>query len=233
MTTEPLPRGQQVMLQRLMAEHTMTDEKADQLLQKLIAANVDVGGSNVSNTTECFASINQQLKRGFGLEMMTMISNNNNNNDNDDNSNDGNNNNNSKGQKIHAVVNTDLDDVAKESFGSIVGYHERTYLRCILEALATEGPSVRSTLVNLRTENETVKMDLDTADRFIETLLDQHWLAWGDDETSETTTTTRRRRESMNAKIILGPRAYMELHRSLTDMGYPEEDMPQFIFHQM
>ena len=209
MTTEPLPRGQQVMLQRIMAEHTMTDEKAEALLQELIAARVDVEG--VSTTAECFASINRQLKRGFGLEIMTMISNDNGN----------------KGEKIHAVVNAHVDDVAKESFGNLMGYHERAYLRCILEALASDGPSVRSTLVNLRTENESVKMDLDTADRFLETLLEQQWLAW------DSSATQQRRRESMNSKIILGPRAYMELHRSLTDMGYPEEDMPQFIFHQV
>lgn len=210
MTTEPLPRGQQVMLQRIMAEHTMTDEKAEALLQELIAARVDLEG--VSTTAECFASINQQLKRGFGLEIMTMIVSNDNNN------------------KIHAVVNADVDDVAKESYGNLLGYHERAYLRCILEALAADGPSVRSTLVNLRTENESCKMDLDTADRFLETLLEQQWLAW---DSGSGAMQQQRRRESMNSKIILGPRAYMELHQSLTDMGYPEEDMPQFIFHQV
>ena len=206
--TDPLPRGQQMLLQRLMAEHTMTDEQADAVLQQLVDAKEDLG--RASTITQCFSSINQQLKKGFGLEIMTMISS-------DDNN-----------QKIHAVVCADIDTVAKESFAGIVGYNERKYLKVLLESLV-EGPSVRSTLINLRTEDESVKLDLDAADKFLETLLDEHWLAY--DTSTSSSQSQQRRRESMNAKITLGPRAFLELNHVLTDAGYPKEELPQFVFH--
>jgi Nse1 non-SMC component of SMC5-6 complex len=195
--TDPLPRPQQLFLQRLMASHSMTDEEALQVWNELDEEETDL--------TACLRSINKQLVKGFGLEIVTMVG---------------------EGGKIrHAVINQHADEVAKGSFSTAVDPNHRFYIRLVLEAL-TEGPSVRSTLINLRTElQEPLKLDLDKADKCIQQLLEEHWLTLDTDATQQ-------RRESMNAKIQLGPRAFLEMSSLLTDLGYPKEDLPQFVFHR-
>jgi Nse1 non-SMC component of SMC5-6 complex len=198
--TDPLPRPQQLFLQRLMAAHSMTDEEALQVLNDLDEERE----LEQRDVTACLRSINKQLVKGFGLEIVTMIA---------------------KGGKVqHAVINQHADDVAKASFSAVVDPSQRFFIRLVLEALA-EGPSVRSNLINLRTDlQEPLKLDLDKADKCIQQLLEEHWLTLSTDSTQ--------RRESMNAKILLGPRAFLELSRLMTDLGYPKDDLPQFVFHR-
>lgn len=177
----------------------MTDAQANAVLGQL--EDEEIGADNL---TQCLESINKQLTKGFGLEIASMVVN---------------------GVKIHAVINQHADAVAKESFGQRVDVHDRAFTRLVLEELC-EGPSARSTLINLRSElQEPLKMDLDRAERNVEMMLEEHWLSYDEG-------TTANRRDSMAAKLKLGPRAFLELAHLLTDFGFPKEDLPQFIFYR-
>lgn len=211
--TEPLTKGQQMLLQRLMANHVMTDAEATTLFEQIKEANdIDIGRCN--DLKHALDKINKQLRRGFGLQIATMVST-------------------SDilppaGQKFHAIIDQHADDVAKESFLSHYDMNERAYLRIILEYLACTEPSpivARSTLINQRLElKDPYKLSLDGAGTCIDKLIDEHWLTMVDE--------THQRRDSMTANIQLGPRAYLELSHLLIDYGFPKEDLPQFIFYK-
>jgi hypothetical protein len=198
--TEPLPKGQKVMLQSLLANHTLNDEEAQTLLD-----SVDEEAMGATSLNQCFESINRQLTKGFGLEIVSMMN---------------------KGKKIHAVINQHADDVAKNSFSSRLDPHARAFVRQVLEVLSTDGPSARSTLINLRSElKEPLRMDLETAERHVEMLLEEEYLFFEEG-------TGENRRDSMSAKIKLGPRAFLELMHLLTDLGFPQEELPQMFFYR-
>ncbi|CAB9509665.1 expressed unknown protein [Seminavis robusta] len=198
--TDPLPLGQKLFLQKLAAVHTMTDETAQEFLDQF-----DPDDMQCDCVDDCLTSINKQLTVGFGMEIVTMVD--------------------KDGNKFHALINQHADQVAKESFGSTYDADTRYFVRQVLESLV-EGPSVRSTLINLRTKLQPpLKLDIDKADQCIENLLDEHWLQRDDGD-------NKRRRDSMNAKIELGPRAFLELSVLLMDMGFPQDDLPQFLFHR-
>lgn len=183
-----------MLLQRIMAAHCVTDEQANKMMDE-IDDELDA-----DTLTECLSSINKGLKC-FGLEIATMIG--------------------KDGERHHAIINQHACEVAKKSFAQVDAHH-RAFIRLLLEQLV-DGPCVRSTLINLRGDlKDPLKMDLDGADKCIETLLEEHWLCLEDEG----------KLGDMHSKIQLGPRAFLELTHLLTDMGYPDDDLPQFIFHR-
>ena len=213
---EPLSVGQQLLLQRLMAAHIMTDHQARELFEEL---SNEMDGA-FRSMEHCFGSINKQLTKGFGLEIATVCMSSGDGDENDEN-------NNAK-QKFHAIINRHDDDVAKKSFGFSFNLHERALIRLVIGKLVEDGSSDRKTLINLRSDlQEPYKLTLSQAEHCIEVLLEEEWLILGPEENNG-----RRRRESMQAKVQMGPRAYLELSQVLTNMGMEEDELPQFIFHR-
>lgn len=150
--------------------------------------------------------MNEQLSRGFGLEVATV---------------------NLEGTKYHAIVNTDSDDkIAKQSFSHVFTPHERAFIRLVLEKLCDEEASPRMDLVNLRLslQDPYKTIPIDAAEHVIDSLLEEHWLTVSSASTD--------RRKSMNAQYQIGPRAYLELSSLLVDFGMPKDDLPQMIFHR-
>jgi Nse1 non-SMC component of SMC5-6 complex len=219
-TVKPLSRGQQLLLQRLMAAHILTDDQARDLFQEL-STDMD---ETFPSLERCFGSINQQLTKGFGLEIMdaapTAAA-------------SGSASRTVKKEKFHAVINVHDDEVAKQAFGSHINAHERALIRLIVEKLVDEGhPTDRKTLINLRLElEEPYKLTLAQSEHCVELLLDEQWLvvAPADDNNG---TGSGRRRESLQAKLQLGPRMYLELSHLLMSLGMGQDELPQFIFHR-
>lgn len=246
--TDPLPQGQQMFLQRLMAEHVMTDKRAEEVWKEIQGMMMqqqqqqqkaeDDDGDNSSMLEEmmalpdCLRSINQQLTTGFGLEIATMITRG----EGDDGG--------SGSEKVHAVINQHADNVAKQSFPSVVDHNLRAYIRIVLETLVCgsgeeEGTkkssaTARSTLINMRSDlHDPLKLDMDSADQCLQMLLDEHWLTIAKNSSGKNgSSSSQRRRSSMKAGIQLGPRAFLELSHLLTDLGYPQDELPQFVFHR-
>jgi hypothetical protein len=203
--TQPLVRGQQLMLQRLMAAHVLTDDQAKVLYEEL---SPEMKGA-CSSLENCFGQINTQLTKSFGLEIATVsmaIGD-------------------KKQQKYHAVINCHADEVAKKSFHFSCTTHDRAFIRLILTHLVESNSAQRSDLINLRSDlPEPYKLTMAAAEYCIETLLEEKWLVLDVEEGG--------RRESMKATIQIAPRSYLELSHLLTDLGFPQEDLPQFIAHR-
>jgi len=151
--TEELPRGQQLLLQRLIANHSMTSKEATRIFEELVLhtkdyldENEDVFedgeqegagsgsangsrdknnfmGQGIGTLQDAFVSINRQLKPGFGLEIVTMV----------DTSGNG-------AKYFHAVVNTAADEVAKSDtvFSKSWNPHERAFVRLVMRALVDQ-----------------------------------------------------------------------------------------------
>jgi hypothetical protein len=189
--TEPLALEEQLFLQRLMASHVMDHTTALKVFQ----------GDDLD---ESLPVMNQQLTKGFGLEVATVILNK---------------------TKYHAIINTHADDIAKlsEHFNA----HERGLIRLIFQCLVEEPAQPRSKLMNLRGDlEEPLKLTLTGAEHVVEMLLEEQWLRVASAEEEN-------RRESMQALLELSPRTYLELSHLLVDMGMEQETMPQFLFHRL
>ena len=183
-----------MLLQRIMAAHCVTDEEAKDIMKSI---DEDMGSNSL---THCLRSINGGLKL-MGMEIVTMIG--------------------EDGEKWHALIDRNACDVARKCFPRL-DIHSRAFIRLVMEKLAEEGPTVRSTLINLRGDlKENLKMDLDSADECIQSLLEERWLV-----------VDKKKGNDMNCKIKLAPRAFLELTSLLTEAGYPKEELPQFLFHR-
>lgn len=148
--TEPLTRGHQLFLQRLLAQHCLNDEDAKKLHEEL-------NDTRSKTLEQSFSIMNKQLSTGFGLEVATV---------------------NLNGTKYHAIVNTDADDkVAKSSFSHIHNPHELAFIRLVLEKLV-EQDSPRMDLVNLRLNLESPykQIDISAAEHVVDSLLEQEWI---------------------------------------------------------
>ena len=215
--TEPLAKGQQLFLQRLLASHVFDDDQALAVFKEL---KPDM--PTCENLNDCLSQINTQLTKGFGLEVATVSFK-------EQNSN--------VFKQYHAIINTQQDKVAKDAFvAHSFDLNDRAFLRLVYEHLASEGNSLRSNLINLRNElKDNISLTMARAEHVIETLLEEKWLVvvdGNDDEEGGGTQSSSRRRESVHATIGLGPRSFLELSHYLQDLGYPEEDLPQFLFHR-
>jgi hypothetical protein len=222
---QPLARGQQLMLQRLLAAHVLTDDQAKTLYQELQEADDnddDASQQDPPQTLEeAFQEINAQLTTAFGLEVATVSMKLDT----------------THHTKYHAIINQHADGVAKQAFGNSFTPHERSMIRLILEKLVNDdgaeddnnAPSScqRKDLVNLRADLvEPYKLSLQGAEHLVETLVQEQWLV-------VSVEATQSRRDSMKATLQLGPRSFLELSHLLTDLGFPQDDLPQFIFHRM
>ncbi|KAG7363433.1 Nse1 non-SMC component of SMC5-6 complex [Nitzschia inconspicua] len=233
---QPLPAGQQMLLQRLMANHVMSNDKAKLTVSSLLEEVGENAMGSTENLSQIFSNINQQLNPAFGLEIVTMV----------DKSGE-------KAVKYHAVVNTQCDDVAKQySFEKAFTAHERAFIRLLMQRMVEEGTMKRKDCINLRsTLTKGFKLSLDDAERMVQILLDEEWLRVSarqensddeeeeeDGENDEPSQSSRKRqkkklrRESVQIKMELAPRSFMELSHYLSDLGLEEEDMPQFLFHR-
>jgi len=251
--TEPLPRGQQLLLQRLMASHCMSGKEATEVFESLVANgkefmggdqdednqddNSSFMGSGISTLQEAFVSINRQLKPGFGLEIVTMVD--------------------TTGKRakyFHAVVNTAADKVAKSAniFAKSWNPHERAFVRLVIGALVEQkaedegeedddedGESTsnnktnsvvgieKKVLVNQRAHiSGGFSLTLGQAQRVMEVLLDEKWLR------VSPAATENNRRDSGKAMIELAPRSYMELYHYIMDLGMEADKLPQFLYHR-
>jgi hypothetical protein len=211
---QPLARGQQLMLQRLLAAHVLSDDQAKTLYQELLQGDDDHDNNasqqeDPQTLEEAFQEINAQLTTAFGLEVATV---------------------NLSQTKYHAIINQHADGVAKQAFAQSFSPHERSMIRLILEKLVNDGadtPCQRKDLINLRGDLvEPYKLSLQGAEHLVETLVQEQWLVISE-------AATQSRRDSMQASLQLGPRSYLELSHLLTDLGLPQEELPQFIFHRM
>ena len=186
----------------------MTDHQARELFEEL---SNEMDGT-FRSMEHCFGEINKQLTKGFGLEIATVCMTNGY----------------TEKQKYHAIINRHDDEVAKKSFGFTFIQHEKALIRLVVEKLVEDGSSDRKTLINLRSDlKEPYKLTLPQAEHCIEVLLEEEWLILGPEEENGA-----RRRESIQAKVRMGPRSYLELSQVLTNMGLGEEELPQFIFHR-
>eukprot|EP00980_Cylindrotheca_fusiformis_P010197 scaffold2267_cov92-Cylindrotheca_fusiformis.AAC.16 len=240
-TTQALSRVEQLLLQRLMAAHVLDDKDAKSILceiqqqQQQLLTQDDNAATNANNNNasssleECFANINQQMTHGFGLEIATVVMD-------------------ASTTKYHAVMNTHGgDDVSKKAFEKHFDAHDRQFILLILQHLvdATANDNdnkvvvvARRDLYNLRGElQEPYRMSLQGAEHVVESLIQQQWL-----RISSTTATTanknknnkKRNESSMQATLELAPRSYLELsHLLVEDMVFPQDDLPQFLFHKL
>ena len=148
--TEELPRGQQLLLQRLIANHCVSNKEATRIFESLVAhgndyitekenesedgegtgdgdedtkGNNNIMGKGIDTLENAFVSINRQLKPGFGLEIITMV----------DTSGNG-------AKYYHAVVNTAADEIAKSEnvFSKSWNPHERAFVRLVMGALVDQ-----------------------------------------------------------------------------------------------
>lgn len=150
----------------------------------------------------------------------------------------------------------------KETFVTRYNAHERAFTRLLLQRLVEEGDDTqdndeenedndintnkafalkRSDCINLRSElPNNYKLTLEQAGYCIQVLLDDRYLQIAADNDDDATAHSqsqggghRRRRESVQNKLELAPRAYLELSHVLTeDCGMPAERMPQFLYHR-
>jgi hypothetical protein len=243
---DPLPNGQQLLLQRLMSAHVMSDQDAKELFESIVHHDsnatqdsednneeplpVITMGDGVATLKDAFVSINRQLFPCFGLEIVTMI-------DKVDGS--------RATQQYHAVVNARDDDLAKSYFEKAWNAHERAFVRLLLKHMIEQEDCAlkRKDCVNLRSQlDKGFKLAINDAERLVQVLLDEQWLRVAliedddeDDSDHETALSQgnkkkRRRRESMHNALQLAPRAYMELHHYLQDLGL--ERIPQMLSHR-
>ena len=242
LTVQPLTRGQQLLLQRLLAAHIMSHKDLQDLFEQLQAMETTDMPKDCSTVEQCLADINRELIPGFGLEIATVVMNQNKSK-----------NKNKNRQQYHAIINTHADDVAKSAFHHSYDVHQRAMIHLILQTLVQQQqeqqededddgdkqPSSlsRQALINLRSElKEPFKLTLKEAEHLVELLLEEEWLVVSSEETScSSSASSRRRRRESSLKIPLeiGPRTFLELSHLLTDLGYPQEQLPQFIFHRM
>jgi Ca2+-dependent lipid-binding protein len=209
MTTQTLARSQQLMLQRLMARHILEDTEAKQIfagVQKVLTQDDDHSQMTLE---KCFAEVNQQLTKGFGLEIATVVLNQ---------------------TKYHAVINSHADEVSKRSFEQHFDAHDRQFIQQVLAHLVesdTGSGIPRKDLYNLRSDlKDPYKMTLQGAEHVVETLLQENWLRNSLDQPEN-------RRESMQATLELAPRTYLELSHLLVELGIQQDQLPQFLFHRL
>jgi hypothetical protein len=200
--TEPLTHGQQMLLQRLMAAHVLSEADATTIFGELNAAV----GTGYRSIEECFRSINEQLIAGFGLEIATVSM---------------------DGTKYHALVNPHADDdVAKASFANVLPPAEREYMLKILETLVQdeEGTTTRVNLINLRNKlDPKFRITVEDAENTLDKMVAEYWLGIHEEKEN--------RRTSLNkTEYIIGPRSYLELRHLLRDIGL--HDLPQCFYHR-
>ena len=183
-----------------MAAHVLSEEDAQSLFAELNENDYN------ANLEECFGQINQQLSKGFGLEIATFV----------------------LGKlKYHAVINSHADDIAKQSFQQHFNPHERAIIQLMMQKLVDDTKVPRKDLINLRSKlEEPYKLTHDGAGHVVEVLLEEGWLQVSQDELAD------KRRESLQISLEIAPRTYLELSHLLVEMGIPQEDLPQFLFHR-
>jgi len=242
-----------MLLQRLIAKHCVTSDEAKKMFNSFVATGkdyaagnddeeedqgqVDFMGSGIDTLEAALVSINRQLKPGFGLEIVSLV-------DTID-----------KNTHYMAVVNTKADAIAKNEtvFSKSWNAHERAFVRLIMLALVDQAQNNakddedeeesdddddnnssragirRADLINLRSDLEGgFKLTLDQATRVVGILLEEKWLRTSFTNDSE----QQNRRDSVQAKIELAPRSYLELSHYITSLGLDDEKLPQFLFHR-
>jgi len=143
------------LLQRLIANHCVSNKDAQQIFDSLVANGKDyideneklfdednggngyehgnnsndsasIMGQGIDSLETAFVSINKQLKPGFGLEIITMVDTGNVN-----------------AKHYHAVVNTTADEIAKKEtvFSKSWNPHERAFVRLVMQRLVEQQSS--------------------------------------------------------------------------------------------
>ena len=225
-TTQPLAREHQLLLQRLMADHTWSDEQAqtiyNQVLQQSHTATPELSSASLE---DAFVTINQQLTKGFGLEIATVVV---------------------DKTPYHSIINLRSDSIVATAFEHHYNAHELALIRLVLnefvertlagggddeekeESASLVDMSIpKKDLVNLRGKlGDPYKITtVNHAEFVIESLLEEGWLEIAGQNGN-------RRRESMQLQLQLAPRTFLELGLHLTNLGIAHEDLPQFLFHR-
>ena len=216
-TTQPLAREQQLFLQRVLASHCVSHAEAKSLFKELKVPN--------DSLEDAFEDINRQLTKGFGLEIATVVL---------------------DKTKYHSIINLRNDEVAADAFEHRYNTHEKALIRLMLAKFAQDESAdddndddddeggrssavvsiPKKDLINLRTElEEPYKIgSVAQAEHVVDLLIEEQFLRIVEGGGS--------RRESMQVQLELAPRAYLELSTHLTELGIPQDKMPQFLFHR-
>lgn len=259
--TEELPRGQQLLLQRLMAHHCMSNKEATRTFETLVAQGKEYMideededeelegnengdeqviarfmGQGISTLQEAFVSINKQLKPGFGLEIVTMV----------DTSG-------TSAKYFHAVVNTAADEVAKNEhvFSKSWNPHERAFVRLVMGALVDqnnnddddensddevdeENRNKDQGMVGIR-KADLINLRSEISGGFKVSLEQAERVisVLLDEQWLRISASSEtNRRDSVQVMIELAPRSYMELYHYITGLGMAPDKLPQFLYHR-
>jgi hypothetical protein len=232
MDIDAVSRGQAILLQRIMAAHTMTDHQAQKVFQELCQVDDGMG----ETLEQCFGQINKQLTKAFGLEIASISI---------------------HQRRYHAVINQHADDIAKKSFQTAGDNaakkwnaisrtpSEHEYIRQVLQCLVERGgqedanenddkllssyAAPRLDLINLKNGLKApYKLNIEDAEQCLANLLAEQWLVVSKSNSDK----KRQRRESVKTKIELGPRSFLELPQLLAEFGIPKDELPQTIFYR-
>lgn len=191
--------------QKLFLQHVLAHHCLSHQDAQALFEDLNVPNDNME---DAFEDINRQLTKGFGLEIATIVF---------------------DKTKYHSIINLRNDEVAADAFGQRYNTHEKALIRLMLEKFAQDsedGPASipKKDLINLRTElEEPFKIStVAHAEYVVDMLIDEQFLRIA----------SGGRRDSMQTQVELAPRAYLELSTHLTELGIPQEKMPQFLFHR-
>lgn len=229
MSTTKLAYSQQLLLQRMLSEHILTDEEAKALFADITQtcnnAQDSQSQSQLNTNTDqsleaCIGTINSAIVPLLQIEICTIIM--------------------PKGGvnvRYHGVVNKMADDAAKLYAAPGRTVHEVALFRLLLERIVASENDVQedevdssngvgcsgyvavNDAVGLRLELKGAhrnKLTATQADAAIGGFLREKWLA--------------RKQSGRNIFVAVGPRTYMELPDLLTDLGV--ERLPQIIVNR-
>lgn len=206
--TEPLPEAIQLFNQRLLAEGCLSADRAESLWETDLR---DVDKGNVTQLKKALSASNRQLA-AVGLEIRGVIME-----SNDDNE---------ETTAYYAMVNVQADEMAKLGFVSSFGNTtEINYIRLILETLASEGPTTKANLLNLKNslKDKNDSLTMDQAVAVVDRLLREQWI-W------PAKSGGNRRQSTMKTPFAMAPRTFMELSYMLVEQfGMENAELPQQI----
>jgi Nse1 non-SMC component of SMC5-6 complex len=255
--SQSLTLGQKVFNQRLLAEHCLSETQASALFEELQQTYPDLG-EGFNSLHDCIKSSNGQL-RHLGLEIVAIampakygvVSV-----EDDDDENEENDDDNTMSQKSkpgpskrssstpsssasstkilhYAMVNKFPDEIAKKTWQAAVfqPLTQQSFVKAVLERLAQEGATPRSTLLNLKNtvsgSTSSERITLASAEDALERLLSEKWIV---PAKSNKKGGRRGAATSSNGSIVLGPRAFCELTYFFTDeFGVDAQEIPQQI----
>ncbi|KAL3905660.1 MAG: hypothetical protein SGARI_004353 [Bacillariaceae sp.] len=219
-------------------------------------SEVAIMGESIETLEDAFSSINRQLTPAFGLEIVTMVGTED---SNDGTPTKYHAVVNTQSDEISKKISFVQAYTPHERAFIRLLLQEMVEAGNTSESSNNNSPDFslkRKDCINLRSKLENgFKVKVDEAERIVQVLLDEAWLRVStrqeddddnhnddddddDDSISQSQQAKKkkkkrnRRRESVQNKLELAPRAYLELSHYLQDLGMDPEDLPQFLSHK-